>query len=142
MNFNNAHALLIDNAYSVQLKFYKDSGANNGRVYDYLCDIPNVKVGDDVVVMAPDFETGTGRIPKTCRIVSVDTEITVDLMADFEYKWVVSVIDYTSHEARQASAEALGKQLTAVKRRKMRSQVVDMLLTELSMTKEDLKGLS
>lgn len=134
MNFNNAASLLVLNAYSVQLKFLKDNGTINGnKVYDYLCDIPGVVVGQDVVVMAPNFETGEGVIPKLCRIVSVDDEITVDLMADFEYKWVVQVIDYTSYNDKKDAAAELNKKLTQAKRRKMREQLVNTILNELGL---------
>lgn len=130
MNFNNANALLCENAYSVQLKFYNVTGTTNGKVCDYLCDIPGVQVGDDVVVLAPDFETQIDKIPKTCRVVSVDTEITVDLTVDFEYQWVLSKIDYTAYIERQEAATRLSKQLTASKRKKMQQQIVDFLRNE------------
>lgn len=132
MNFNNAAALLIPNAYSVQVKFHKADGTlNESRTYYYLCDIPGVEVGQDVVVMAPDFSEQNTIIPKICRVVSVDTEITVDLMDDFEYKWIVQVIDYSSYNSKKAVAEELSKKLTQAKRKKMREQLVSTMLNEL-----------
>ena len=39
------------------LKFVSISFQTNGRTYDYLCEIPEVKVGDRIVVLGYDGET-------------------------------------------------------------------------------------
>lgn len=141
MNFSNAYALLCDNVYTVQVRFYRDTGANASKEYDYLCDIPDINPGDDVIVLAPDFDTGTGTIPKVCKVVSVDTDITVDLMSTKAYKWIVCKIDYTEHNERQKAAAALSKKLTATKHQKMRTQVLNTMLNELELTIDELKAI-
>lgn len=101
----NLAAFLRDDTFTVGVRFIMDTrnpdsplrapftllGTDNSfdlsaKVYTYICDIPNTKEGDLVVVYAVG-------IPKTAVIVRVDETVLIQPNDPVEYKWVVSRIN-------------------------------------------------
>ena len=98
----NLAAFLRDDTFTVGVRFIQDNKTGNsdyqapftflgtdhsfglsGKVYTYICDIPNLKEGDLVVVYAVG-------IPKTAVVVRVDETVLIQPNDPIEYKWIVS----------------------------------------------------
>ena len=99
----NLAAFLRDDTFTVGIRYIQDNrnpafqqpltllGADttfdlSNKVYTYICDIPNIKEGDLVVVYAVG-------IPKTAIVVRVDETVLIQPNDPVEYKWVVSRIN-------------------------------------------------
>ena len=100
----NLAAFLRDDTFTVGIRYIQDNrnvntnsipftllGADGSfdlspKVYTYICDIPNTKEGDLVVVYAVG-------IPKTAIVVRVDETVLIQPNDPVEYKWVVSRIN-------------------------------------------------
>lgn len=134
MNLNNAYAILQDKAFTVQVKFFGASGQINGKVYTYLCDIPDIKVGDHVVIVVDPIEYPH---PKVVQVVSVDKEIEADLLGDIEYKWIVHRIDYTSYDRKLQEAADMEAKINKLKRDSARAQLKAALVSALGLENEE-----
>ena len=100
----NLAAFLRDDTFTIGIRYIQDNrnvvnnsipftllGADttfdlSNKVYTYICDIPNTKEGDLVVVYAVG-------IPKTAIVVRVDETVLIQPNDPVEYKWVVSRIN-------------------------------------------------
>ena len=101
----NLAAFLRDDTFTVGIRYIQDNRNQNpafqqpltllgadttfdlsNKVYTYICDIPNTKEGDLVVVYAVG-------IPKTAIVVRVDETVLIQPNDPVEYKWVVSRIN-------------------------------------------------
>ena len=116
----NLAAFLRDDTFTVGIRYIQDSrnaiptnsipftllGADESfdlspKVYNYVCDIPNIKEGDLVVVYAVG-------IPKTAIVVRVDETVLIQPNDPVEYKWVVSRINMDDYiENRRKNEELL-----------------------------------
>ena len=134
MNLNNAYAILQDNVFTVQVKFFGASGQINGKVYTYLCDIPDIKVGDHVVVVVDTIDCPS---PKVVQVVSVDKEIEADLLGDIEYKWIVQRVDYTSYDRKVQEAAEMEVKINKLKRDSARAQLKAALVSALGLENEE-----
>jgi len=130
MNLNNAYAILQDKAFTIQIKFFSPSCNISGKCYTYLCDIPEVKVGDHVVVMT---DADMQDVPKVVQVVSVDTGIEADLLGDIEYKWIVHRIDYTSYDRKLQEAADMEAKINKLKRDSARAQLKAALVDALGL---------
>ena len=77
----------------VKVKF---SGSTN--LYTYKCDVPDVNVGDLVVVTAKT-------LLNIAKVEKIGGEEFLDPTVSWEYKWVVDKIDMEGNEARHAKRE-------------------------------------
>lgn len=130
MNLNNAYAVLTDNAFTVQVKFFNSTANTSGRVYTYLCDIAEIAVGDDAVVFV---SSGDYEIPKVVKVVSVDRTIDVDLLGDIDYKWIVQRVDTTDYDRKLQEAQELQGKLAKLRRDAARNQLKSALVQALGL---------
>ena len=98
----NLAAFLRDDTFTVGVRFIMDTRNPNSplrapftllgtdhsfdlsaKVYTYVCDIPNLSVGDLVVVYAVG-------VPKTAVVDRVDETVIIQPNDPIEYKWIVS----------------------------------------------------
>ena len=98
----NLAAFLRDDTFTVGVRFIMDTrnpdsplripftllGTDHSfdlsaKVYTYVCDIPNLSVGDLVVVYAVG-------VPKTAVVARVDETVLIQPNDPVEYKWIVS----------------------------------------------------
>lgn len=117
----NIAAFLDNNAYTVTVVFKAGNSGSVPKKYVYVCNIPCVKVGDWIVVDAPDFENQVAQlrnglmptqniddymntqpmqmagIPKLVLVVGVDKDVNIQPNSDIAYGWVVSTLDLTSY---------------------------------------------
>lgn len=114
----NIAAFLDKNAYTVSVSFKAGVGP---KKYTYVCNIPDVKVGDWVVVDAPDVDNQVSQlrnglmpmqaiedymneqpmqlagIPKLVLVVGVDKDVNIQPNSDIAHGWVVATLDLTSY---------------------------------------------
>ena len=134
MNLNNAYAILQDKAFTVQVRFYGSAGAANGKVYTYLCDIEDLQVGDNAVVIT---QYDNCSIPKVVYVVSIDQGIEVDLMGDINYSWIVQRVDYTSYDRKMQEAADMEAKINKLKRDSARAQLKAALVSALGLENEE-----
>ena len=134
MNLNNAYAILQDNVFTVQVKFFGTSGTTNGKAYTYLCDIQDVQVGDNVVVIVG---ADNQNIPKVVQVVSVDQCIEADLLGDINYSWIVQRVDYTSYWRKMQEAADMEAKINKLKRDSARAQLKAALVSALGLENEE-----
>lgn len=141
MNSKNIHALMSDSAYSVHVRFITDQGgATRGKVYEYVTNIPGIKVGDYAVVMAPNFnnpmdadDEGSDRLlPKTVMVVAVDDGISFDPQETKTVNWLVQRVDFTAYAAAQSEVHAAAESLKKAQRARMREVFKQQMLQELA----------
>ena len=114
----NIAAFLDKSAYTVSVSFKAGAGS---KKYTYICNIPGVKVGDWVVVDAPDFDNQIAHlrhgimpmqniedwmneqpmqlagIPKLVLVIGVDEDVNIQPNSDIAHGWVVAIIDLTAY---------------------------------------------
>lgn len=135
MNLNNAYAILQDNAFTVQVRFFGGGGAvTAGKTYTYLCDIAGIQVGDHALVMV---DAGDLSLPKAVQVVSVDKEIDADLLGAIDYKWIVQKIDYADYERKMEEANELNEKIVKLKRDSARAQLKAALVNALGLENEE-----
>ena len=117
----NIVALLDATAYTVKV-YFKPQEYSSGKKgmqqsqYKYVSNIPGIKVGDWVVVDAPDYDDyGQAYdnavtsdldglkicpfqgVPKLVRVCAVDATCDIEPNADKKYKWIIAKLDLTSY---------------------------------------------
>lgn len=143
----NIAAFLDKSAYTVNVAFTQ-SGPNTpkGRKkYTYICNIPDVKVGDWIVVDAPDFDgdnqsampdinstvdsfTLIKGIPKMVLVTSVDQDVSIEPNSATTYGWVISKLDMTAYrETLQRNSQITSLVADAYKA-SMRRSFADQIL--------------
>jgi hypothetical protein len=121
----NIAAFLDSTAYTISVSFtsVQPSGAKGKKKYTYICNLPGVKVGDWVVVDAPDFDgdaqiplragemrmedldsifsgepTVLKGMPKLVLVTGVDKDVAIEPNAPTTYGWVISKLDMTAYQ--------------------------------------------
>ena len=109
----NIAAFLDKNAYTVSVAF-TPAHTKSRKKYTYVCNIPDVQVGDWVVVDAPDFEGDNQLvmpeinvnvdsfmvikgIPKMVLVTAVDKDVSIEPNSDIAHGWVISKLDMTAY---------------------------------------------
>ena len=140
----NIAALLDTSAYTIKVMFKLDKQSRPTQ-YLYVCNIPDVKVGDWVVVDAPDYDDYVGSMPlrnggsiegmmdlelatvftgmpKTVVVTAVHSEVEIEPDAPTKYKWVVAKVDTAAYIATmQRNAQVTSLVADAYKKATRRS---------------------
>lgn len=152
----NIAAFLDTTAYTVHVVFNKTP-----KTYTYICNIPSVRVGDWIIVDAPDFEDreatrNTGipyefmmpvapnakpsvlrGIPKLVRVVQVDPDVAIAPDSDKEYGWVVAILDTTVYGETLARNNQINGLVAEAYKAAMRKSFSERILREISAESHD-----
>lgn len=110
MKANHLLALLAQGFTTVKVRFPNDS-----QLYTYKAK-KTVQVNDYVVVDSPRHGM------KCAQVMEVDDNPKIDVTADFDYKWIVAVVDVTEYVDTMKREEAFLKALEEVEVAKHREQ--------------------
>lgn len=119
MNQNLA-LLHLGDLYAVNVRFKNSDGVYaSAKTYTYLS-TEEIKVGSEVIVESPY----TGLV-----VVKVEEcELSdFDVLADYEYKFIVQVIDTKRHSKLKTAIAELKKQMRAAIHRKQQAEMIDQL---------------
>ena len=154
----NIAAFLDTAAYTIRVVFTQKTGT---KTYVYVCNIPNVKPGDWVVVDAPDFTENVliapaykavtpqeliqfmnapimfKGMPKLVLVVGVDADVALEPDSDKEYGWVVANVDMTAyHKTVERNSQISGLVADAYKLA-MRKSFAERILGDMSTGSKD-----
>jgi hypothetical protein len=145
----NIAAFLDKNAYTVSVSFKAGAGP---KKYTYVCNIPGVKVGDWVVVDAPDFDNQAAQlrqgytpmqniedymseqpmqmagIPQLVLVVGVDSDVNIQPNSDIAHGWVVSTLDLTSYRETLQRNSQINSLVADAYKASMRRSFADQIL--------------
>lgn len=98
-----------------------DGSILGSKEYTYVTQIPDIKVGDYVVVIVSE-------IPKVVKVTRVDTELNIAPNDPTIYKWVVDKVDVESYVAEKKKNKELRDLLAVSYRTNMRQQFRNAIL--------------
>lgn len=153
----NIAAFLDTTAYTISVVFSPKLGV---RSYTYICNIPNVKPGDWVVVDAPDFEESDSLafkgppskkpamqpdellafmnapatfrgVPKLVLVARVDDNVAIEPDSDKEYGWVVSALDMTAYRETVARNKQINGLVADAYKAAMRKSFAERILGDM-----------
>lgn len=87
------------------------------KAYSYKCNIPDVKVGDRVIV-----ESSQGYFRS---VVVVEISDSLDMEPGVQYKWVVSKLDIDNYEQLLAKEALAIKHIRRTKQNAIRKQMIE-----------------
>lgn len=87
------------------------------KAYSYKCNIPDVKVGDRVIV-----ESSQGYFRS---VVVVEISDSLDIKPGVQYKWVVSKLDIDNYEQLLAKETLAIKHIRRTKQNAIRKQMIE-----------------
>lgn len=151
----NIAALLDTKAYTVGIRFTNKSG-NKSATYTYVCNIAGVKVGDWIVVDAPDFDnvrnvleeiTGEDEqytnkafmlkgIPVCVQVSRVDPDVAIEADAPKAFGWVIAVVDFTDYQATLARNSQISGLVAEAYKKAMRKSFAERVLGDLGTDKQ------
>lgn len=152
----NIAALLDTKAYTVGIRFTNKSG-NKSATYTYVCNIAGVKVGDWIVVDAPDFDqvrnvleeitmdeealASNGSwclkgIPVCVQVTRVDADVAIEADAAKAFGWVIAVVDFTAYQATLARNSQISGLVAEAYKKAMRKSFAERILGDLGTDKQ------
>lgn len=147
----NIAALLDASAFTIKVMF-KENASVKPKEYIYICNIPDVKVGDWVIVDAPDYDGYVGSnttmnsiddvingkisvfsgVPKTVIVTQVDSEVAIEADSASRYKWVVARLDTTLYAATLQRNAEITKLVSDAYKVAMRKSFAERILGDLA----------
>lgn len=115
----NVALLHLGDLFAVNVKFKNGSGEYVSKEYTYLSSEP-IKVGAEVIVESPYSGNVVVRV-ESCE------QSDFDILADYEYKFVVQVVSTEAHEKRKNLIAELKKQMRSAIHRKQQKELVEQL---------------
>lgn len=133
MNHNAIIALAMPGTRTIRVTYPKRFNTAPGtptehKLYSFLCDIPDVKVGDYVIV----GPTNAQDYPVTVMVREVDATPVLNFAdPDKVYRWVWQKVDVAAGEEKAAKLKAIADQLAAVDYLVQQSAAMDRYLSIL-----------
>lgn len=117
----NVALLHLGDLYAVKVKFKNGDGqyCDHHKEYTYLSG-EKIKPGSEVIVESPYSGNVVVRV-ESCELSDFD------ILADYEYKFVVQVVSTKAHEKRKRVIAELKKQMRAAIHRKKQKELVESL---------------
>ena len=124
----NLAAFLREDAYTVKVKFQKDSQDQyHDNEYTYVTNIPGIAFGDFVVV--PYKSRNSNAVRLSVAIVSeVHNDVDIEPNSDIQYAWVTSRIDMQASIKLAEENETITKQLAKAYRTNARRSFAQSVL--------------
>lgn len=153
----NLAAFLDPAAYTIAVNFQKTDGSFAGKDYHYVTNIPNLKVGDWVVV---NTNVGGSTIPlnvpvdmqdvedvlklpadylvlygmlNVVRVTEVHTEVAIQPASDKEYRWVIAKVELEQFVATAQRNKQITALATAAYTRNLRRSFADRIMGDMSL---------
>lgn len=121
MNYSLAICLINDQVSMVGCSFERDGNDKPKRVYHYKTMIPQLHVGDWVVV--PDVNTDGYSV---VRVEEIDVE--PDFDKPYDFKWIVGKVELNDYEKiKELEAQAIERMRQAEKRRRREQLRADLI---------------
>ena len=155
----NIAAFLDSTAYTISVSFnsVQPSGAKSKKRYTYICNIPDVKVGNWVVVDAPEF-TGDAHIPlregemrmeyldsilscepamlrgvpKLVLVTGVDKDVAIEPNSTTTYGWVISKLDMTAYQETLRRNNQVNSLVSDAYKASMRKSFAERILGDMA----------
>lgn len=151
----NIAALLDTKAYTVGIRFRNNSGKLSAT-YTYVCNIADVKVGDWIIVDAPDFDNvrnvigeimdeeamaSNGSwclkgIPVCVQVSRVDADVAIEADAPKAFGWVIAKVDFTEYQATLARNSQITGLVADAYKKAMRKSFAERILGDLGSDKQ------
>lgn len=124
----NLAAFLREDAYTVKVKFQKDSqDAYHDNEYTYVTNIPGIAEGDFVVVPYKSRNSNATRL--SVAIVSeIHNDVEIEPNSDIQYAWVTGRIDMQASIKLAEENETITKQLAKAYRTNARRSFAQSVL--------------
>jgi len=130
MNKHNEELLLSD-YYTIGVIFSEEATA---RKYTYKVDKSMKVEKEDFVVVLADGQY------KIVKVAEVHEESQIDFSTNFSYKYIIDVLDFTTYEKLKERSKNIAKVLVESKRKKLKSEMLDSLTTDMNET--EIKALT
>lgn len=104
----------------VEVMFPTASGWSH-KTYHYKT-MEDIRIGDWVVVVAPDFNNDGEKQPKIVKVVSVTPASESELISEYSLKWVAQRVDLTSYNAHTIADQEAEKMLLRLRNAKRAQQ--------------------
>lgn len=125
----NIAAFLRDDVGSVSVQFWRNGNYSDnrepemlgGKEYTYLHTIPDLKLGDHLIVMVSG-------VPKVVCVVRLHDGLEIQPNDNTEYKYVVCRLDYGPYQTLMKQNEAVMGQMTKAYQGHVRNQFREQIL--------------
>lgn len=135
----NILALLDSKAFTIKVKYQHTT---NATLYTYVCNLPEVKKGDFVIVPTTTgvathiaFD-GENRLT-VALVESVDSVVDITPNSDVMHKWVVSRIDLGPYQATMDRNKAIRERLVQMHTQYQRQAVRNAVLADLPLEEQN-----
>lgn len=123
--------LLLNDYYTIGIQF---STEPTSKAYTYKVDKSMTLEVEDFVVVLADGEY------KIVRVAEVHEDSQIDFNNNYEYKYIIDKVDFTTYRKLQERSKTIAKTLAEAARRKLKGEMLESLTNDAN--EEEIKKLT